>query len=60
MIDASDSLVVQELPRVSVFKDRYFVSSCCISSGSGFAKQFKDPALLLPLNWKFNRESKVI
>ena len=40
MIDAGDSLVVQESPRESLFKDRYFVSRI----GNGIAKRFKDPA----------------
>ena len=39
---SSDSEVVQESPRESLFKDCYFVSGCGI--GSGIAKRFKDPA----------------
>ena len=46
MIDAGDSLVVQESPRESLFKDHYFVSGIYSGIGSGIAKQFKDPALL--------------
>ena len=42
MINASDSEVVQESPRESLFKDRYFVSGI----GSGIAKRFKDSALI--------------
>ena len=42
MIDAGDSEVVQESPRESLFKDRYFVSWRGI--GSRIAKRFKDPA----------------
>ena len=44
MIDASDSLVVQESPRELLFKDRYFVSGRGIGRGSGIVKRFKDPA----------------
>ncbi len=45
MIDAADSqvilyIVVQESPRESLFRDRYFVSGI----GSGIAKRSKDPA----------------
>ena len=36
--------MVQESPRESQFKERYFVSGRGISSGSGIAKRFKDPA----------------
>ena len=43
--DARDSQVVQESPRESLFKDRYFVSGRGIGSGSGIAKRLKDPAL---------------
>ncbi len=39
MLDAGDSEVVQESPRESLLKDRYFVS--------GIAKRFKDPALVI-------------
>ncbi len=39
---SSDYLVVQESPRESLFKDRYFVSGI----GSGIAKRFKDSALI--------------
>ncbi len=45
MIDPGDSLVVQESPRESLFKVRYFVSGCCIGSGSGITKRLKDQAL---------------
>ena len=44
MIDAGDPEVVQESPRESLFKDRYFVSRRGIGSGRGIAKRFKDPA----------------
>ena len=44
MIDAGDSLVVQESTRESLFKDRYFVKGSGIGSVSGIAKRFKDPA----------------
>ncbi len=44
MIDASDSLVVQESPWESLFKDGYFVSGIDAGIGSGIAKWFKDPA----------------
>ena len=37
---SNDSLVVQESPIESLFKDRYFVGGI----GSGLAKRFKDPA----------------
>jgi len=50
MIDARDSEVVQESPRESLFKDRYFVSGRGIGSGSGIAKLFKDPAQAYILN----------
>ncbi len=46
MIDAGDSLVVQESTRESLFKDRYSVS--CI----GIAKRFKDSALLIAFRKK--------
>ena len=42
MIDAGYSEVVQESPRESLFKDRYFVSGHGIGSGS--TKRPKDPA----------------
>ena len=41
MIDVGDSEVVQESPRESLFKGRYFVSGTSI----GIAKRFKDPAM---------------
>ena len=44
MIDAGDPQVVQESPRESLFKYRYFVSGRDIGSGSGIAKRIKDPA----------------
>ena len=44
MVDAGDSEVVQESPRESLCKDRYFVSGRDIASGSGIAKWFKDRA----------------
>ncbi len=44
MIDTGDSQVVQESPRESLFKDRYFVIERDIGSGSGIAKRFTDPA----------------
>ena len=50
MNDAGDSQVVQESPRESLFKDRYFVSGCCIGSGSGIAKRFKDLAQVYNFN----------
>ena len=43
-LSSSDSEVVQESTRESLFKDRYFVSGRGI--GSGIDKQFKDPALI--------------
>ena len=52
MIDASDSLVVQESPRESLFKDHYFVSG----SGSGIAKRFKYPAqYIMVYNLSFDK-----
>ena len=39
--------MVQESPRESLFKDRYFMSGRGIGSGSGIAKRFKDPALVI-------------
>ena len=44
MIDAGDSKLSREALRESLFKDRYFESGRGINSGSGIAKQFKDPA----------------
>ena len=44
MIDTGDSEVVQESPRESLFKDRYFVSGRGIGSGNGIAKRFIDSA----------------
>ena len=41
LVIQSDSEVVQESPRESLFKVRYFVNGRDI----GIAKQFKDPAL---------------
>ncbi len=60
---SSDSEVVQESPRESLFKDRYFVRGIGISSGIGscIAKWFKDPAklhkvtcdeVILKVRWK--------
>ena len=49
MIDAGDSLIVEESPSESLFKERYFVSGRGIRSGSGIAKRFKDPALIFRL-----------
>ena len=42
---SSDSEVVQESPRESLFKDRYFVTGIGSGIGSGIAKRFKAPAL---------------
>ena len=42
--------VVQESPRESLFKDRYFVSGCGIGSESGNAKRFKESALVTDIN----------
>ncbi len=50
MIDAGDSLVVQESLRESLFKGRYFVSGL----GSGIVKRFKDPALKSLASNEFN------
>ncbi len=44
MIDDGDSLVVQESPSKSLFKDCYFVIGIGSGIVSGIAKQFKDPA----------------
>ncbi len=41
----SDSEVVQESHRESLFRYRFFVSSCGIDSGSCIGKRFKDTAL---------------
>ena len=51
MTAANEPVGVSQTPPIeTLFKDSYFVSGSGISSGSGIAKWFKDPALPVSLD----------